>query len=129
MTAPQLAGRFGRYRCAPSTGDIDALSAAGVPVYTTQGKGGGVPLMDHYTLHRAAFTEEEQRAAHRPAEPAGADRGRRMIPGQAVRPVPPAGDQLAPGGAVPLGGRRGHQQIRPAQGPPFCTGGRPPSPT
>lgn len=41
--------------------DVDALSAAGVPVYTVQGKGGGVSLMDGYVLDRAAFSEEEQR--------------------------------------------------------------------
>lgn len=41
--------------------DVDALSGAGVPVYTSQGKGGGVALMEGYVLDRAAFTEEEQR--------------------------------------------------------------------
>ena len=41
--------------------DVDALSAAGVPVYTTQGSGGGVALLDGYVLDRAAFSEEEQR--------------------------------------------------------------------
>ena len=40
---------------------MDALSAAGVPVYTTQGQGGGVALLEGYVLDRAAFTEEEQR--------------------------------------------------------------------
>lgn len=41
--------------------DVDALSAAGVPVCTAQGKGGGVTLMEGYVLDRAAFTGEEQR--------------------------------------------------------------------
>lgn len=41
--------------------DVDALSAAGVPVYTTQGSGGGVALLEGYVLDRAAFSEEEQR--------------------------------------------------------------------
>lgn len=40
--------------------DVDALSQAGVPIYAAQGKGGGVALMDHYTLDRATFSEEEQ---------------------------------------------------------------------
>ena len=41
--------------------DVDALSAAGVPVYTVQGAGGGVALLPGYVLDRAAFSEEEQR--------------------------------------------------------------------
>jgi predicted DNA-binding transcriptional regulator YafY len=40
--------------------DIDSLSAAGIPVRTSQGKGGGVALMDHYVLNKAAISDEEQ---------------------------------------------------------------------
>ncbi len=60
ITAAELAERF-EVSVRTIYRDIDALSAAGVPVYTTQGKGGGIALMDHYVLDRAAFSEEEQR--------------------------------------------------------------------
>lgn len=41
--------------------DVEALSTAGVPVCTTQGKGGGVALMEGYVLDQSAFSREEQR--------------------------------------------------------------------
>ena len=41
--------------------DVEALSTAGVPVCTTQGKGGGVALMEGYVLDESAFSREEQR--------------------------------------------------------------------
>lgn len=59
MTATELAERF-EVSVRTIYRDIDALSAAGVPVYTTQGKGGGIALMEHYVLDRATFTAEEQ---------------------------------------------------------------------
>ncbi len=59
MTAGELAQRL-EVSTRTIYRDVDALSQAGVPIYATQGKGGGVALMDHYTLDRAAFTEEEQ---------------------------------------------------------------------
>ncbi len=40
--------------------DIDALSAAGIPIYTTKGKNGGVSLLDNYILNKALLTSEEQ---------------------------------------------------------------------
>lgn len=59
MTAGELAEQL---EVSPRTvlRDVDALSAAGVPVYTTQGSGGGVALMDGYALDRAALTGEER---------------------------------------------------------------------
>lgn len=60
MTAKELARRL-EVSQRTVLRDVDALSAAGVPVYTTQGAGGGVALLDGYVLDRAAFSEEEQR--------------------------------------------------------------------
>lgn len=60
MTSAELAERF-EVSVRTIYRDVDALSAAGVPVYAVQGKGGGVSLMDHYVLDRAAFSEAEQR--------------------------------------------------------------------
>ena len=58
ITARELAERFNVstrtiYR------DIDVLSSAGVPVYMNKGKGGGVHLLESYTLNRAFFSEQE----------------------------------------------------------------------
>lgn len=41
--------------------DIATLSSAGVPIYTTQGKGGGIHLLDRYVLDRTVLTGAEQR--------------------------------------------------------------------
>ena len=40
--------------------DIDALSAAGIPVFTQKGQGGGIRLMDQFVLDRALLSPEEQ---------------------------------------------------------------------
>lgn len=40
--------------------DIDALSQAGVPIYTEPGRGGGIAIMEHYVLDRAVISDEEQ---------------------------------------------------------------------
>jgi predicted DNA-binding transcriptional regulator YafY len=40
--------------------DVDALSAAGVPVYMSRGKNGGVHLMPHYVLDKSVVSDNEQ---------------------------------------------------------------------
>lgn len=59
VTARELAERFEVsertiYR------DVDALSAAGIPVYTQKGQGGGIRLMDQFVLDRALLSREQQ---------------------------------------------------------------------
>ena len=41
--------------------DIDALSLAGIPVYSTKGKGGGIGLLKEYTIDKTFLTEKEQK--------------------------------------------------------------------
>jgi predicted DNA-binding transcriptional regulator YafY len=40
--------------------DIDTLSLAGIPLYTSKGKGGGIFLAEDFVLNKATISEEEQ---------------------------------------------------------------------
>jgi len=40
--------------------DIDTLSVAGIPIYTMQGKGGGIFIHDSYVLNKALISKDEQ---------------------------------------------------------------------
>lgn len=40
--------------------DIDSLSAAGIPVYASKGRGGGIRLMKHFQLERSLLNEDAQ---------------------------------------------------------------------
>lgn len=40
--------------------DIELLSTAGIPIYTKQGKGGGISLVDTYVLNKSLLSEQEQ---------------------------------------------------------------------
>ncbi|AZK48468.1 helix-turn-helix transcriptional regulator [Paenibacillus lentus] len=59
VTAKQLAEQFG---VSPRTiyRDVDTLSAAGIPVYTNKGKGGGIRLLDQYVLGKSLLSDKEQ---------------------------------------------------------------------
>jgi predicted DNA-binding transcriptional regulator YafY len=59
MTAKQLAEHFEVsqrtiYR------DIETLSMAGIPVYATKGKGGGIGLLDQFVMHKSMLSDQEQ---------------------------------------------------------------------
>jgi len=41
--------------------NIDTLATAGIPIYTMQGKGGGIFIYDDFVLNKALVSEEEQR--------------------------------------------------------------------
>ncbi|KOA18659.1 HTH domain protein [Clostridium homopropionicum DSM 5847] len=40
--------------------DIDTLSAAGIPIYTNKGKGGGISLLDNFVINKSMLSEKEQ---------------------------------------------------------------------
>ncbi len=40
--------------------DIDTLSAAGIPIYSSRGKGGGISLLDRYVFNTSLLSESEQ---------------------------------------------------------------------
>lgn len=58
ITADEFAERFGVsartiYR------DVEDLSSAGIPIYMSKGKGGGISLLENFTLNRTLITQEE----------------------------------------------------------------------
>ena len=58
-TAPELAEKF---EVSPRTiyRDIEALSGAGIPVYTEPGRNGGICLLRDFILDRAVLSEKER---------------------------------------------------------------------
>lgn len=59
VTARELADKF-EVSVRTIYRDIDALSLAGIPVYMTKGKGGGISLMDDFVLQKSLLTEKER---------------------------------------------------------------------
>jgi len=59
VTAGELAAKF---EVSPRTiyRDLDALSQAGIPIYTCQGRSGGIKLVDSFVLNKSLLSQEEQ---------------------------------------------------------------------
>jgi predicted DNA-binding transcriptional regulator YafY len=59
VTAKELAEHF---EVSPRTiyRDIEALSAAGIPVFTSKGKGGGISLLGDFVLNKSVLSAQEQ---------------------------------------------------------------------
>lgn len=58
-TAPELARLF-EISVRTVYRDIERLSAAGIPVYTTTGKHGGIHLMDNFVMDKSLLSEDDQ---------------------------------------------------------------------
>ena len=58
VTAPYLAEQFEVSRRTINR-DIDALCRAGIPIYTKQGTGGGISIMEGYRMERTLLTSRE----------------------------------------------------------------------
>lgn len=59
MTASELAEYF-EVSVRTIYRDIDILSSAGIPVYATQGRGGGISIQDNFVLKKSVLSEQEQ---------------------------------------------------------------------
>lgn len=61
VTAPELAERFEVSRRTINR-DIEDICKAGIPLATTQGRGGGISIADGYKMDKTLFTREELQA-------------------------------------------------------------------
>lgn len=59
VTAKELAERF-EVSTRTIYRDIETLSSAGIPVYMSKGKGGGISLLPDFVLNKAVLTEKEK---------------------------------------------------------------------
>lgn len=59
VTAKSLAERF-EVSTRTIYRDVEVLSSAGIPIYMSQGKGGGIRLMDNFVLDRTVLSNKEQ---------------------------------------------------------------------
>ena len=58
-TAPELAERF-EVSVRTIYRDIDVISSAGVPIYVTTGRNGGIQIAEDYVIDRLFLSDEEK---------------------------------------------------------------------
>lgn len=58
-TAPELAQKF-EVSARTIYRDIDVISSAGIPIYATQGKNGGIIIDENFTLDRSMLSKKEK---------------------------------------------------------------------
>ena len=59
ITAPELAKKF-EVSVRTIYRDIDVIRSAGIPIYVTTGRNGGVQILENYVLDKAFFSEKEK---------------------------------------------------------------------
>jgi len=59
VTAKELADHF-EVSTRTIYRDVDVLSAAGIPIYTNKGTGGGIGILDNFILNKSLLSENEQ---------------------------------------------------------------------
>ncbi len=60
ITAPELAAKF-EVSVRTIYRDIDVISSAGIPIYVTTGRNGGIQILENYVLDKALFSEEDKK--------------------------------------------------------------------
>ena len=58
-TAPELAEKF-EVSVRTIYRDVDAISSAGIPIYVTTGRNGGIQFLDDYVLNKTFFSDSEK---------------------------------------------------------------------
>ena len=59
VTASELADKF-EVSVRTIYRDIDSLSSSGIPIYATQGKGGGIEIAEDFVLSKSLLSKQEK---------------------------------------------------------------------
>lgn len=59
VTAPELAEKF-EVSVRTIYRDIDVIGSAGIPIYVTTGRNGGIQILNNYVLEKALFSDKEK---------------------------------------------------------------------